>query len=71
MPTHQRGIGSQEASGNHTRQTAKSKLDSYRPEIEALLNNGSTQKFIAQRYSTTAANLSRWLMKQGLRSLSS
>jgi len=28
----------------------KSKLDAYRPEIEALLSNGSTQKFIANRY---------------------
>ena len=45
----------------------KSKLDEFRPEIEALLANGSTQKFIAQRYSTTEANLSRWLKKHGLR----
>ena len=37
----------------------KSKLDQYRPEIEALLANGSTQKFIANRYGTTEANLSR------------
>ena len=44
----------------------KSKLDQYRPEIEALLANGSTQKFIAQRYETTEANLSRWLKKHGL-----
>ena len=28
----------------------KSKLDAFRPEIESLLANGSTQKFIAQRY---------------------
>ena len=35
----------------------KSKLDRFRPEIEALLANGSTQKFIAQRYNTTEANL--------------
>ncbi|MHB8748131.1 MAG: recombinase family protein [Aggregatilineales bacterium] len=45
----------------------KSKLDAYRPEIEALLSNGSTQKFIAQRYGTTEANLSRWLTKHGVR----
>jgi DNA invertase Pin-like site-specific DNA recombinase len=31
----------------------KSKLDAVRPEIESLLANGSTQKFIAQRYHTT------------------
>ena len=31
----------------------KSKLDQFRPEIEALLKNGSTQRFIARRYGTT------------------
>jgi DNA invertase Pin-like site-specific DNA recombinase len=45
----------------------KSKLDSYRPEIEALLNNGSTQKFIARRYHTSEANLSRWVKRNNLR----
>ena len=30
----------------------KSKLDKYKPEIEALLANGSTQKFIANRFIT-------------------
>ena len=45
----------------------KSKLDTFRPEIEALLNNGSTQKFIANRYGTTEANLSRWLKHHHLR----
>lgn len=45
----------------------KSKLDAYRPEIEALLTNGSTQAFIAKRYSTTEANLSRWLKKHSLK----
>lgn len=45
----------------------KSKLDPYRPEIEALLANGSTQKFIAHRYNTTEANLSRWMKKHGIR----
>jgi DNA invertase Pin-like site-specific DNA recombinase len=35
----------------------KSKLDAFRPEIEALLANGSTQKFIARRYHTTEAKL--------------
>jgi DNA invertase Pin-like site-specific DNA recombinase len=39
------------------------KLDQYRPEIEALLKNGSTQKFIANRYGTTDANLHNWLKK--------
>ena len=45
----------------------KSKLDAFRPEIESLLANGSTQKFIAQRYHTTEANLHNWLKKQGLK----
>ena len=42
----------------------KSKLDKYGVEIEALLANGSTQKFIADRYHTTPANLSNWLKKR-------
>lgn len=44
----------------------KSKLDQYRPEIEALLSNGSSQRFIAKRYKTTEANFSNWLKKNGL-----
>ncbi len=44
----------------------KSKLDQFRPEIEALLANGSTQKFIANRYGTTEANLCHWIRKRGL-----
>ncbi len=44
----------------------KSKLDQYRPEVEALLNNGSTQTFIAKRYNTTEANLHHWLRQRGL-----
>ncbi|MBL7815690.1 MAG: recombinase family protein [Saprospiraceae bacterium] len=44
----------------------KSKLDKYRPEIEALLNNGSTQKFIANRYGTTEANFTNWMKKNGI-----
>src|SRR5579859_3619887 len=38
------------------RGNGKSKLDPYRPEIEGLLANGSTQKFIAKRYHTTESN---------------
>lgn len=41
----------------------KSKLDQYRPEIEALLANGSTQRFIAGRYKTTEGNFSNWMKK--------
>ena len=45
----------------------KSKLDAFRPEIEALLANGSTQKFIANRYKTTEANLHNWLKKNEIK----
>jgi DNA invertase Pin-like site-specific DNA recombinase len=45
----------------------KSKLDKYQPEIEALLANGATQKFIAKRYGTTEANLHHWLKKRELK----
>lgn len=49
--------------------TGKSKLDKFRPEIEALLKNGSTQRYIANRYDTTETNLHRWIRKYGLQSL--
>ena len=45
----------------------KSKLDMYRVEIEALIKNGSTQKFIAKRYHTTEANLHHWMKKYAIR----
>ena len=45
----------------------KSKLDPYRPEIEALLVNGSTKRFIAKRYNTSDANLYKWLRKHGIK----
>ena len=41
----------------------KSKLDIYRVEIEALLQNGSTQSFIANRYGATEVTLSNWITK--------
>jgi len=44
----------------------KSKLDRSRPEIEALLANGTTQKFIAERYETSPANLNNWLKRHGI-----
>ncbi|XWN35696.1 MAG: recombinase family protein [Roseivirga sp.] len=47
--------------------SGKSKLDRYRPEIEALLAHGSTLRFIAQRYGTTQANLHNWLRKRGIK----
>ena len=45
----------------------KSKLDTFRPEIESLLANESSQRFIAQRYHTTEANLHNWLKKNGMK----
>jgi DNA invertase Pin-like site-specific DNA recombinase len=39
----------------------KSKLDQFRPEIVSLLQNGSTKKFVANRYKTTSPNLINWL----------
>jgi len=44
----------------------KSKLDKYKLEIDALLKNGSTKRFIAQRYNSTPANLHNWLKKNNL-----
>ena len=44
----------------------KSRLDPFRPEIEALLQNGSTKKFIAKRYGSSEANLLNWIKKNGI-----
>ena len=44
----------------------KSKLDKFRPEIDALLANGSSQRFIANRYETTEANFTNWMKKNGI-----
>ena len=44
----------------------KSKLDVFKPEIESLLANGSTQRFVALRYKMTEANLHNWLKKNKL-----
>ena len=49
-----------------TKGTGNSKLYQYKPEIEALLKNGATQRFIAQRYDATEATVSRWVEKHGL-----
>lgn len=45
------------------------KLDPFQPEIESLLANGATQKFIARHYHTTEVNLHHWLKKRGLKAL--
>jgi DNA invertase Pin-like site-specific DNA recombinase len=44
----------------------KSKLDEYRPEIEALLKNGSNKRYIAQRYGCSRVNLYNWLKKNNI-----
>ena len=44
----------------------KSKLDEYREEIVALLRNGSSKKFVADRYNTSQVNLYNWLRKNNL-----
>lgn len=44
----------------------KSKLDAYKPEIEGLLSNGSTLKFVSNRYGAKPQTLINWLRKNGL-----
>ncbi len=44
----------------------KSKLDKLRPEIELLLNNGLTQKFVAGRFGTTEASLINRMKKNSV-----
>ena len=46
--------------------SGKSKLDKFKPEIEALLQNGSSKTFIAKRYKTSETNLYRWMKKNGI-----
>lgn len=44
----------------------KSRLDKFKPEIEALLKNGAQKNFIAKRYGVNPATLSHWLKRHGL-----
>jgi len=44
----------------------KSKLDEFKEEIVALLINGSTKKFVADRYKTSQVNLYNWLKKNNI-----
>ena len=44
----------------------KSKLDPFKPEIEALLRNGATLSFVAKRYHTIPSNLVNWLTKNNI-----
>ena len=45
----------------------KSKLDEYKEEIMALLDNGSTKTFIAKKYKTSIHNLHNWFNKQKIK----
>jgi DNA invertase Pin-like site-specific DNA recombinase len=45
----------------------KSRLDEFRPEIEALLKNGSSKTFIAKRYGVVLSNLHYWLNVRGIK----
>ena len=44
----------------------KSKLDEFKEEIVALLRNGSTKAFVAERYGMSQVNLYNWLNKNNL-----
>lgn len=44
----------------------KSKLDDHRKEIVALLKNGATKAYVADKYGTTLPNLYNWLRKNEL-----
>lgn len=44
----------------------KSRLDAFRPEIIALLRNGSAKNFVAQRYNVSEPTLYNWISKNGI-----
>lgn len=44
----------------------KSKLDRFKPEIEALLKNGSSKTFVAKKHKTSLPNLYKWMKKHGI-----
>ncbi len=46
--------------------TGKSKLDAFKPEIEALLQNGATKTYIAKRFNTSLPNLYNWMKKNNI-----
>jgi DNA invertase Pin-like site-specific DNA recombinase len=48
------------------RGVGKSKLDAFKEEIVALLRNGSSKKFVADRYGTSQVNLYNWIKKNDL-----
>src|SRR5208283_2274892 len=44
----------------------KSRLDAFRPEIIALLRNGSAKNFVAKRYAVSEPTLYNWIEKNGI-----
>ena len=46
--------------------SGKSKLDEFKEEIVALLKNGSSKKFVAERYGSSQVNLYNWIKKNNL-----
>ena len=44
----------------------KSKLDEFKEDIVALLRNGSSKKFVADRYNTSQVNSYNWLKKNSI-----
>ncbi len=44
----------------------KSRLDPFRPEIVALLKNGSTKNFVAKRFAVSEMTLYNWLNKNAI-----
>ncbi len=58
------GLAAAKASGKilgRPKGIGKSRLDPYRPEIEALLANGSKKCFIANRYKVSTPTLLHWI----------
>jgi DNA invertase Pin-like site-specific DNA recombinase len=53
--------------GGRPKGPGKSKLDEFRPEIEALLANGSTQAWIARRFGVQPLTLAKWLGRHGIK----
>ena len=42
------------------------KLDEYKEEINTLLKNGSSKKFVANRYGSSQVNLYNWIRKNNI-----
>jgi len=55
--------------GGRPKGPGKSRLDKYREEIIALIQNGSQRQFIARRYGVTPATLLNWLKRHDLNTL--